>query len=115
MAAHDLSRAAWRESSRSTSNGACVEVALNLVGAQWRKSRRSAQNGSCVEVALNLAGAGWRKSTRSQQNGACVEEAGNLDGVVGVRDGKDLAGPALAVHPAAFEAFTAALKSHPSA
>jgi Domain of unknown function (DUF397) len=40
----DLSRADWRKSSYSGSNGNCVEV------ASWRKSSFSAQNGACVEA-----------------------------------------------------------------
>lgn len=85
-------------------------MTANLTSAQWIKSTRSSSNGACVEVALNLVGANWCKSTRSQANGACVEVAGNLSGVVGVRDSKDPAGPALVVHPAAFEAFAGMVK-----
>ncbi|WP_213453957.1 DUF397 domain-containing protein [Rhizomonospora bruguierae] len=44
----------------------------------------------------DLTGAIWRKSTRSGGNGGnCVEVADNLPNVVGVRDSKDPAGPAL--------------------
>lgn len=44
----------------------------------------------------DLTGAVWRKSSRSSDNGgACVEVADNLPDVVGLRDSKDPAGPAL--------------------
>ncbi|HEY3507076.1 MAG TPA: DUF397 domain-containing protein [Actinocatenispora sp.] len=80
--------------------------------ARWRKSSRSSGEGSCVEVADNLTRAQWRKSTRSGSNGGnCVEVAGNLGRVVAVRDSKDPRGPVLVVDPAAFAAFTEAVKA----
>ncbi|RKN46370.1 DUF397 domain-containing protein [Micromonospora endolithica] len=53
---------------------------------------------------MELSGATWRKSRRSG-NGECVEVADDLAGVVGVRDSKDPAGPALTFDPRAWRAF----------
>ncbi|MFC8848806.1 MULTISPECIES: DUF397 domain-containing protein [unclassified Micromonospora] len=56
----------------------------------------------------DLTGAQWRKSNRSSTNcGTLVEVADNLPGVVGVRDSKDPAGPALAFGPVVWRAFVA--------
>ncbi|MGC4811055.1 DUF397 domain-containing protein [Micromonospora sp. DT228] len=55
---------------------------------------------------MDLTGARWHKSTRSGSNqGACVEVADNLPGIVGVRDSKDPAGPALIFAPESWRAF----------
>ena len=70
----------------------------------WRKSRHSNPNGACVEV-----GGDYRKSTRSANNGACVEVASG----VRVRDTTDRSGPELTFAPAAWAAFTAAIKILP--
>ncbi|MBX7265040.1 DUF397 domain-containing protein [Micromonospora sp. Llam7] len=57
---------------------------------------------------MDLIGATWRKSTRSGSGGGnCVEVADNLPGIVGVRDSKDLTGPALTFAPSAWRAFVA--------
>lgn len=79
---------------------------MDLANIEWRKSTRSGGNGGeCVEV-----GAQWRKSSRSNQaGGECVEVATGTR-VVGVRDSKDRDGGTLVVGPAAFAAFTDAVK-----
>ncbi|MFR9776664.1 DUF397 domain-containing protein [Micromonospora sp. MS34] len=61
----------------------------------------------------DLAGAVWRTSSRSNDQGLCVEVATNVaaQGVVGVRDSKDLTGPALAVSPPGWTAFVAAIRA----
>lgn len=58
----------------------------------------------------DLTGATWRKSSRSGAQGNCVEVADNLTEVVGVRDSKDAAGPALVFAPGAWESFLGAVK-----
>ncbi|MFG2051181.1 DUF397 domain-containing protein [Micromonospora sp. NPDC048935] len=63
---------------------------------------------------MDLSKARWRKSTRSGASGGnCVEVASNLPGVVGVRDSKDPAGPALTFGPGAWRAFVAQIAERP--
>ncbi|MEU5782725.1 DUF397 domain-containing protein [Micromonospora lupini] len=65
---------------------------------------------------MELIGAQWRKSTRSSGNGGdCIEVADNLPGIVGVRDSKAPAGPALVFGPMAWRAFVAMAKAHDQA
>jgi len=51
----------------------------------------------------------WRTSTHSNNGGACIEVA-SRPGTIAVRDSHNPAGPALASIPAAWTAFTAAIK-----
>lgn len=87
---------------------------IDLANAVWRKSSRSGSQGACVEVAV-LGNVRWRKSSRSSGQGQCVEVA-MLPNAVAVRDSKHPTDPALIVTPAAWTAFVAALKlSEPDA
>ncbi|MDX6354023.1 MAG: hypothetical protein QOF98_926 [Streptomyces sp.] len=59
-----------------------------------------------------LSGADWFKSSYSNdQGGACVEGARLADGSMAVRDSKDPHGPALLFPPAAWAAFTTAVRN----
>lgn len=49
----------------------------------------------------------WFKSSYSETTGQCVEVAHLDGGMVGVRDSKNLNGPALVFSPAEWDAFTA--------
>lgn len=61
---------------------------------------------------MDLTRAAWRKSSYSGTTGGnCVEVARNQPGLVAVRDSKDPAGPALLLTPAAWRAFTTAIKA----
>lgn len=55
---------------------------------------------------IDLSGAAWFKSSRSTTGDDCVEVAHLRGGMVGVRDSKNPAGPALVFDPAAWDAFT---------
>ncbi|MDG4792307.1 DUF397 domain-containing protein [Micromonospora sp. WMMD1082] len=59
----------------------------------------------------DLTCANWRKASRSSDQGNCVEVAGNLVGVVGVRDSKDVTGPALLFDALQWRAFVETLKA----
>lgn len=44
----DLSRAAWRKASRSTTNGGCVEIAANLPGIIGVRDSKRPEGGAHV-------------------------------------------------------------------
>jgi hypothetical protein len=56
---------------------------------------------------VDLSGARWFKSTRSSAVKDCVEVAHLAGGMVGVRDSKNPAGPALVFTPGEWDAFIA--------
>lgn len=87
-----------------------------MLGSSFAKSSYSAYNGSCAEAAWHkssFSGGGncveFRKSSHSNYASSCVETADGC-GQVHVRDSKDPAGPVLSFSPAAWAAFTAAVK-----
>lgn len=61
-------------------------------------------------MKVALTGAKWFKSSRSTGSKDCVEVA-HLDGsMVGVRDSKNITGPALVFTPAEWDAFVTSTK-----
>jgi hypothetical protein len=78
-----------------------------LSRAVWRKSGYSASNGcQYAEVA-----AVWRKSSYSASNGGqCVEVAQNLPAIVAVRDSTNPDGARLMLPPAAWARFVDRIK-----
>jgi hypothetical protein len=73
----------------------------------WRKSSYSGSGGSnCVEV-----GAAWHKSSYSGNGGADCVEVAHDPRTVAVRDSKDPHGPRLAMEPAKWRRFIAAIKA----
>jgi len=77
---------------------------IDLSGALWRKSSYSGEANGCIEV-----GNGWRKSRYSGEANSCVE-VGQTPARVAVRDTKDRDGGMVAVSPAAWRAFTSAVR-----
>lgn len=61
-------------------------------------------------MSVDLSEAKWFKSSRSGSQKECVEVAHLDGGMVGMRDSKDQAGPALIFQPAEWDAFTAGVK-----
>lgn len=78
---------------------------IDLSTAQWRKSSHSNGSGNCVEVAT-----GWRKSSHSNGQASCVEVGQAPARVIAIRDTTDRDGGTLAISPAAWQAFTTALR-----
>ncbi|MBF6176788.1 DUF397 domain-containing protein [Nocardia blacklockiae] len=59
---------------------------------------------------VDLTGAKWFKSSRSGGAKECVEVAFLAGGLVGVRDSKNPAGPALVFTPSEWDSFTTDLR-----
>lgn len=59
---------------------------------------------------VDLSRAKWFKSSRSAGGKDCVEAAFLDGGMVGVRDSKNPAGPALVFTPSEWDAFTATIQ-----
>ncbi|MEV4180916.1 DUF397 domain-containing protein [Streptosporangium canum] len=87
----DVSRIAWRKSSRSGNGSNCVEVGV------WHKSSFSGSGQNCVEVAL---------AGTSHPGTDPVPD----DRLFLVRDSKDPDGPVLAFSPAEWDAFLTVIK-----
>ena len=62
-------------------------------------------------MKTNPARANWFKSSYSSGQTECVEVAWLKGGVVGVRDSKNVAGPALAFASGAWDTFAASLRN----
>ncbi|MCX0270642.1 DUF397 domain-containing protein [Nocardia zapadnayensis] len=62
-------------------------------------------------MRTDLSGAKWFKSSHSSGQTDCVEVAWLTDGQVGVRDSKNISGPALAFAPDAWDAFANGLRA----
>ncbi|WP_405492908.1 DUF397 domain-containing protein [Nocardia sp. NBC_00511] len=59
---------------------------------------------------MNLSGAQWFKSSYSQAGGECVEVAFPDPDSVGVRDSKNIAGPALVFTSEEWSTFTSGVR-----
>lgn len=60
---------------------------------------------------IDLSGAAWRKASYSNSSGGSCVEVAALGSVVGLRDSKDVTGPALQFTATDFHAFVTAVKS----
>lgn len=60
---------------------------------------------------MDLSRAEWRKASRSSSNGGACVEVARLPGIIAVRDSKNPDGPILTVEPAAWQSFTARIRS----
>ncbi|MFJ6740881.1 DUF397 domain-containing protein [Streptomyces sp. NPDC091279] len=88
-----------------------VSTELAPEGAWFKSSYSSQDGGNCIEVAdLNPEGAWFKSSFSTPEGGNCVEVA-DLNPQVGVRDSKNVAGPALAVRASAWSAFVGLARS----
>lgn len=82
-------------------------MSAGFTASAWRKSSRSNSDQACVEVAQGVA---WRKSTRSNSDQECVEVA-QVSAAVGVRDSKNPGGGHIAMERAAFGDLLAKAKA----
>ena len=64
----------------------------------------------CQVGASELARASWRKSSRSGSSANCIETCRMTDGLVAVRDSKNLSGAVLIFTPTEWEAFTRSVR-----
>jgi hypothetical protein len=78
---------------------------LNIASAAWRKSSRTGSEGNCVEVAPV-----WRKSSQSGPEDQCVELT-HLAQVIAVRDSKNPNGPRLIITRQSWRTFSVQVKS----
>ncbi len=61
-------------------------------------------------MSTDLSAAHWFKSSHSGPERECVEAAFLLGGLVGVRDSKNTAGPALVFSPGEWDTFAAGVR-----
>jgi hypothetical protein len=79
---------------------------VGLSRARWRTSSYSGSNGNCAEVAV-----AWHTSSHNGTDSNCVEVAEDSGARVLVRDTKDRGGPVLAFRPSAWREFAGQVRS----